>query len=1033
MAVSSSFKQQCPSCEAMISIKEGMVGKKVECTKCKDKFIAERPEDDEADVQASAKKDAKLGGKKTTKSAETAVAGKRPKLEVEEEDDEDDEPPSKSGKNKAGTNGKANGKPSRKPSKQADDEDADDDDDDTDGKKKKKSKTGAGSNKLVIGLGLAVVGVVILVVAAIFVMPAIFVMKSGGPPPKVNPGGNQEEKKDEGDKKAPDRKNENFKPETTTPASLNDAELARLSNLLPGDTEHVFRIFNKELFPANSPLRQAVFETPGTLEDQALRPKLGFSLLAIDDIIVAERYTSPGWRYTVLHFNESIKEDELKSALKLEAIKIEGQTCYKSAKAHPWFDQLARFSFGIPNYLRFFDGRARDKPSFIRVHNAQTLIIGDKAPVEAFILAKGQFPVLSVRQAPPANPNPGGMMGGDPNPPTPTPKPGPGGKGGGRPRPKGGTNLYPAPGMPLPSDSHGPLHAQGSDRARTPSPLPRPEVVRFAQVKPPSPAQEANPKVDQNPKVDPNPNDPNPKDPNPKVDPNPNGGGRDDTYMTIKPSLKAILDRMEQRGDPKEKVLFSSVTDMDASLVVIDDASYKDRVVRRPREFWDVTLLLYEPKGRIRHLGTSLVQKDALRRYQLRNEIVCGQDIFAQEFQAEMIDRTSLQVAKFIKQLTRHEVRVPSSEKTEPPPAGEQKPEDKKPQEATMSQIAVNWQEKSPSVEFVLDLLLDNPALTNVQGISTLTASVMRVEMEAAASLSLRHALGAAGKLLGAKGLTERGVAPGRFPPGAFDRDSKNPPAIDKEPRNRISWMAGLLPHMGHENLFKRIQFNQSWRDSGNWMAGNTIVPQFLDPSYPDYTRQLGIGDLPLDFAATHYVGIAGVGLDAASYKPGDPATDHKRGVLSYDGSASLDEVQKGRGLSNTILMIQVPHDGITGVSPWIAGGGATLRGVPETNSIDDFVLSTDRNNNPIVHSKDGGKTKQRGTCVLMTDGSVRFIDQSIADETFKAMCTINGPAPKDFDLKNNPNVLLVPPPQGAKSKQEPKKLPAKTEPDKTR
>src|SRR5213075_2874219 len=130
------------------------------------------------------------------------------------------------------------------------------------------------------------------------------------------------------------------------------------------------------------------------------------------------------------------------------------------------------------------------------------------------------------------------------------------------------------------------------------------------------------------------------------------------------------------------------------------------------------------------------------------------------------------------------------------------------------------------TVEFVLDLVLDNPALTQVQGISALTASVMRMEMDAAANASLRHTLANAGKLLGEKGLTEREVPPGRFPPGAFKRD-RAPLITDKEPGNRISWMAGLLPYMGHQNLFNKIQFNQSWRDPSNWLAGNTIVPQF--------------------------------------------------------------------------------------------------------------------------------------------------------------------------------------------------------------
>src|ERR1043166_4161204 len=95
MAVSTTFKQQCPSCEAMITIREGMVGKKVECTKCKDKFIAERPDDEDDEPQVkSSKKDTKLNGKKTTtvKSGPPPVNGKRSKAAVEDDEDDDDVP-----------------------------------------------------------------------------------------------------------------------------------------------------------------------------------------------------------------------------------------------------------------------------------------------------------------------------------------------------------------------------------------------------------------------------------------------------------------------------------------------------------------------------------------------------------------------------------------------------------------------------------------------------------------------------------------------------------------------------------------------------------------------------------------------------------------------------------------------------------------------------------------------------------------------------------------------------------------------------
>jgi serine/threonine protein kinase len=45
-----SFKQQCPSCETMVPIKDRkLIGKKVECPKCKYRFLVEAPVDDDDD------------------------------------------------------------------------------------------------------------------------------------------------------------------------------------------------------------------------------------------------------------------------------------------------------------------------------------------------------------------------------------------------------------------------------------------------------------------------------------------------------------------------------------------------------------------------------------------------------------------------------------------------------------------------------------------------------------------------------------------------------------------------------------------------------------------------------------------------------------------------------------------------------------------------------------------------------------------------------------------------------------------------
>jgi hypothetical protein len=126
-------------------------------------------------------------------------------------------------------------------------------------------------------------------------------------------------------------------------------------------------------------------------------------------------------------------------------------------------------------------------------------------------------------------------------------------------------------------------------------------------------------------------------------------------------------------------------------------------------------------------------------------------------------------------------------------------------------------------------------------------------------------------------------------------------------------------------------------------------------------------------WAATHFVGMAGVGLDAAEYGASDPATAKLRGIFGYDRETKKEEIKDGP--ANTILLIQVPLDP---KSPWIAGGGSTVRGVSEDR---DCVQ-------PFVCNEYQGK---RGTFAIMADGKVRFIPASINPDTFRALCTIAG------------------------------------------
>jgi hypothetical protein len=220
------------------------------------------------------------------------------------------------------------------------------------------------------------------------------------------------------------------------------------------------------------------------------------------------------------------------------------------------------------------------------------------------------------------------------------------------------------------------------------------------------------------------------------------------------------------------------------------------------------------------------------------------------------------------------------------------------------------------------------------------------------------------------------------FPRGALERPIPSTRAgRPYEPKQRISWLAELLPYLGPEqaSLHRGIDRNRSWNDSENLGAAATLVPQFLSPNYSPTTWWVHYPNMTEPVAATHYVGIAGIGLDAAEYSPTDPATAKKLGIFGYDRTTRLQDISDGA--SNTILMAQVPP---TYKRPWMAGGGSTVEGVPEQGSI-----------RPFVSPQADGK---RGTLVVMADGSVRLIAESVKDDVFKALCTIKG-GESDFIL----------------------------------
>jgi hypothetical protein len=238
----------------------------------------------------------------------------------------------------------------------------------------------------------------------------------------------------------------------------------------------------------------------------------------------------------------------------------------------------------------------------------------------------------------------------------------------------------------------------------------------------------------------------------------------------------------------------------------------------------------------------------------------------------------------------------------------------------------------------------------------------------------------------------------GHFPRGALVRAPSADRVIDWRPDQRVSWLYSLLPYLANgEYRNVPLDNEKSWQELPiNFQTAMTVIPQFLTPQatdksyyfihYPGMKTQV--------FAPTHFVGIAGIGLDAAEYAADDTATAKLRGVFGYDRETKPGDIKDGP--ENTIVAIQVPPDH---KAPWIAGGGSTVRGVSEDS---DCVR-------PFVCAKHQGKD---GTFAIMADGKVRFIPADIKPEIFRALCTIAG-GEKIADLdKIAPE---VPPPEDAK------------------
>jgi hypothetical protein len=204
-------------------------------------------------------------------------------------------------------------------------------------------------------------------------------------------------------------------------------------------------------------------------------------------------------------------------------------------------------------------------------------------------------------------------------------------------------------------------------------------------------------------------------------------------------------------------------------------------------------------------------------------------------------------------------------------------------------------------------------------------------------------------------------------------------------PSSQYSWMVGLLPHLGHQDVFDGFNFKEPWYAPRNQANCLRTIPEFLSPGDPRVTWK----GFPFEgMALTHFVGMSGVEDQRNVVAAKLPRSDPRAGSFGYDEVLKPSQITDGK--SETIMIIGAGNI----MSPWVQGGGATIRGArePYFDDVSGFGMPN---------------LKTPGTVAMFADGSTRMISKDIDPSVFRAMCTAHGAENYDLSLQSKPSPVF--------------------------
>lgn len=200
------------------------------------------------------------------------------------------------------------------------------------------------------------------------------------------------------------------------------------------------------------------------------------------------------------------------------------------------------------------------------------------------------------------------------------------------------------------------------------------------------------------------------------------------------------------------------------------------------------------------------------------------------------------------------------------------------------------------------------------------------------------------------------------------------PPAVvgprGVPPEHQIAWTYEVVPSLGAADpkgkaridaqlaeAMRLVDPTKPWDDDANAKAASSPVRFLACPA----------GDgVP---GRTNYVGVSGVGPDAASLR----REDDRAGLFGYDRGVKLAEAQAG--ISHVMSCLETNE----GLGPWLAGGPATARGLsPEAESY-------------VGRDRPFGGLHPGMANVLWADGSVRPVSEGAAADVLRRQATLRG------------------------------------------